>query len=215
MAMTAATPANVQVPRLGDRDRPGDSRIAEIQARLTAIALFDQPCDGHFTAAVTTSLRRFQWYLVNRRWRLRVPADSQPAIGLIEPSPVNAAITVSGTCDLATALELKMWAEGAVRPTTSLVRLGLDRFARLERSPTFSRLSYPGAQPGEVLVNDGFVTGMEALDSAADGAGITVRVNQTFRVQGIAPRGAVVPPATRSQHLIGHAVDGNSSPARK
>lgn len=58
-------------------------------------------------------------------------------------------------------------------------------------------------------MNEDFVGGLESINRAAKDTGITVRINQTFRVAGIAPRGAVVPPATKSQHLIGRAVDGN------
>jgi hypothetical protein len=36
-------------------------------------------------------------------------------------------------------------------------------------------------------------------------------INQSFRVHSIPPSGAVVPPANKSQHLIGHAVDLNIS----
>ena len=59
-----------------------------------------------------------------------------------------------------------------------------------------------------MLVNTDF-TGLDTLNTVASAASVQLRLNQTFRVQGIAPRGAVVAPATRSQHLIGHAVDLN------
>jgi hypothetical protein len=60
-----------------------------------------------------------------------------------------------------------------------------------------------------VVVHKDFVASMEAINDAAADAGVLFQVNQTMRVAGVPVGGAVVTPATNSQHLIGNAVDFN------
>jgi hypothetical protein len=206
--MATQPPGAEVLPIKGDRDAPGQTRIRDIEDRLAQMSLSDQPPNGRFDADLETALRRFQWYLANRPWRLRVAAGGMPETGTIE-AYVAPVIGITGAYDQATARELRNWSEAGMRPTTPLVRLDLSRLPHCERAPTYTQLTYPGGAANEVLVNDGFVAGMEALDHAAGQARVRVRINQTFRIQGVPPRGAVVPPATRSQHLIGRAVDGN------
>ena len=84
----------------------------------------------------------------------------------------------------------------------------MGRFANIERAGTFTTLIYPSAAGDEVLVSGDF-GGLDILDRVAGQQKVQLRLNQTFRVRGVAPHGAVVAPATRSQHLVGHAVDLN------
>lgn len=196
------------LPRRGDRDARGETAVRDVQTLLDRLALMDTPVNGVFDAAMAKAIRRFQWYLVNRPWRLRVGQG-----GAIETALIGAytplAVGITGAYDQATADALTAWVGGGYRPTTSLVRLDLGRFANVTRSATYTQLSYPGAAVGELLVAEAFVAGIGAIDTAAGANKITVRINQTFRIAGIAPRGAVVPPATKSQHLVGRAMDGN------
>lgn len=206
--MVSLSVANVLSAKRGDRDGPGETRIKDIQARLGKLSLNDGPANGVSDASMATALRRFQWYLVNRPWRLHVRAGSTPSTGLIE-AYTPGTVGITGSYDQATADTLQAWTAGGYLPTTSLVRLNLTRLGNCERAATYTQLSYPGAQPNEVLVNERFVSGLTAINDAAGISKISVRINQTFRVAGVAPRGAVVPPATKSQHLVGRAVDGN------
>lgn len=203
-AALAALPA----PRRGDVDREGDDRIARIQERLRALGLIEVAPDGDFGPGTETAIRRFQWYVANAAYRLRVPAGGNATTGLVEPFTRNPAVTINGMYDLATALELKVWAENGHRPTGLLVRIDVQRYTNLERAPTMRQLN--GVRGGEILVDEGFLPGLGSLNAAARTAGVTFRLNQAFRVEGAVVGGAVVTPATRSQHLIGRAVDGNS-----
>ena len=38
---------------------------------------------------------------------------------------------------------------------------------------------------------------------------MTIKINQALRLHGVEVTGSVVPPASKSQHLIGHAIDCN------
>lgn len=203
--MATAPPA---LPRRGDRDSQGESAVGDVQTMLDGLGLMDTAANGVFDAAMAKAIRRFQWYLVNRPWRLHVGPGGALSTALIQQYTPSA-LGVTGAYDQATADALRVWVDGGYRPTTALVRLDLGRFANCVRAATYTQLTYPGATATEVLVNEAFVGGIGAIDTAAGANKITVRINQTFRVAGVAPRGAVVPPATKSQHLVGRAVDGN------
>jgi peptidoglycan hydrolase-like protein with peptidoglycan-binding domain len=182
--------------------------IADLQQALADVGVYTSTVDGQFGPGTLAALRRFQWFVINSRYRLRVTAGAAPVTGVVTQYPVNARVLFTGQCDAVTATELRAWTTGFFRTTSLLVRVPVSRFTNITRAATFTTLAYPQATDDEVLVNGNF-TGLDTLDRVARGADLQLRLNQTFRVQGIAPRGAVVAPATRSQHLIGHAVDLN------
>lgn len=182
--------------------------IAELQTALTAVGVYTSTIDGDFGAGTQLALRRFQWFVVNSRYRLQVAAGAAVATGAVQSYLANGSVAVTGQCDVATACELLDWVASNVRTTSLLVRFPLSLLPRTTRAPTFTTLTYPAAAAGEVLINGNF-GGLQTLDAATRTPDVDLRLNQTFRVEGVAPRGAVVTPATRSQHLIGHAVDLN------
>jgi hypothetical protein len=54
-----------------------------------------------------------------------------------------------------------------------------------------------------------FHTLLDTVDIAAGECGVKVHITSSFRVKGAAVTGAIVPPAQRSNHLVGHAIDMN------
>lgn len=189
------------------RDLSG-TPVAELQQALTDVGTYSSTVDGQFGPGTALALRRFQWFAANGSYRLRVAASAPAAMGAIVQFAGNATVTVNGQCNAVTATELLAWTAGPFRTTSLLVRVPMSRFSNISRAATFSTLNYPSAADDEVLVNGDF-TGLDTLNTLARTANLQLRLNQAFRVQGVAPRGAVVPPAGRSQHLIGHAVDLN------
>ena len=89
------------------------------------------------------------------------------------------------------------------------MRKSTAALSNIELAPTFTLLAYPAAAAHEFLMHQNFAASVATLNTEAARASVHLRVNQSFRVQGVAPSGAVVPPATNSQHLIGHALDLN------
>ena len=208
------------VLRLGDSDlahrwgghvQPARSGtpVTDMQRALAAAGTYTAGLDGLFGAGTQLALRRFQWFLANSRHRLRVPAGSAAAAGTIEAYARPAAVHLTGHCDAATASELSAWIAAHVRTTTLLVRVPMSRFSRIERSASFTTLDYPDARDDEVLANAGFVAGLDSMNQGANDKSVSLHLNQTFRLHNVPPSGAVVPPATRSQHLIGQAADLN------
>lgn len=192
----------------GVRNGMTGTPVAELQQALAAVGVYTSTVDGQFGPGTEIAVRRFQWFLGNSRYRLNAPAGSPAEMGAIVAYAGNALVIANGQCNAAFATELLAWTAGGFRTTSLLVRVPMSRFSNITRAATFTTLAYPSAADDEVLVNTDF-TGLDTLNTVASAASVQLRLNQTFRVQGIAPRGAVVAPATRSQHLIGHAVDLN------
>jgi hypothetical protein len=183
--------------------------VADLQRALTAVGTYTAGVDGAFGNGTQLSLRRFQWFAINCRYRLRVPAGAAVSGGTFDRYVQNMAVLLNGQCNATMAAELAAWQSVNARTTTTLVRVPISRFAQIERSTTFKTMSYPNAGDTEVLANQGFVAGLDSLNTAAGTAKVQLRLNQVFRDQGVPPSGTVVPPASKSQHLIGHAADLN------
>jgi hypothetical protein len=80
--------------------------------------------------------------------------------------------------------------------------------ARCEASVivTYSHPAYVGSP---LIASIGFLPALNELGRIAQDAGVRIRVTHSFRAEGTALTGAIVPPARRSNHLVGHAIDMN------
>ena len=183
--------------------------VRELQEALAAVGVFKFTPDGDFGGGTHDAVRRFQWYLNNMSHRLQVPPATDPSLGTIVPLSAPSGIKVDGRATVTVIDALLAWAAGGFVTTSPLVKLGLLLLVNTDVSAEFTTLSYPSARQSEVLVHEDFVDTMTLLDAEAKAANVKLRINQTFRVQNIPVKGAVVPPASKSQHLIGHAVDLN------
>lgn len=184
------------------------SPVAELQAALIAIGTLTYPADGHFGPHTEHALRRFQWYVAKVRYRLQLLPGNLPASGTICHNPPGAHGT-HGICDAGTGRLIDSWKVGNFVTTSPLVRLNVNPLSNVETSETFKTLSYPSAKDDEVLVHADFASVIGTMNEQAKKANVVLEVNQTFRRHNIPPTGAVVPPAAKSQHLVGHAVDLN------
>ena len=198
----------------GGSPRPtqSGSPVTELQTaliKLGTLSFAADAADGAFGSHTEEALRRFQWYVAHLRFRLNLLPGAAPASGTIVPYPVSPAGT-PGMCDAVTAALILSWLADNFVTTSPLVRLNVDSLSNIEIGDGFQRLDYPGAKTGEVLVHADFASALGGMmNREASEAGVVLHLNQTFRREGVPPVGAVVPPATRSQHLVGHAVDLN------
>jgi len=77
------------------------------------------------------SVRRFQWYLNNMDYRLKVNAGAAASAGLISPfGSVSSGLL--GVCDARLARELASWLDGKYICTTPLVRLSLGGVSNVD-----------------------------------------------------------------------------------
>jgi hypothetical protein len=67
-------------------------------------------------------------------------------------------------------------------------------------------IGYRGRQ---ILVHKTFLSAMRRLDTYSQATNVTVIITQSYRHPEATSRGERVPPARRSNHLAGHAVDFN------
>jgi len=206
--------------RLGDDDKKqiwgGAKRhgrtgnpVHELQAALVAIGTLEATPDGNFGGHTRDALHRFQWYLRTQSYRLKLLPGKDPFTGVISPftGKVGGA---PGLCDKNIAAELLAWQAANFITTTPLVRVSLQNVSNVDPSDTFKKLDYPQAADEEVLAHADFADSITStLNEQAKKAKVKLAVNQTFRVQGAHVGSAVVSPAKKSQHLIGHAVDLN------
>ncbi len=61
----------------------------------------------------------------------------------------------------------------------------------------------------EILADADFLPLLDRLNDLASTCGVEIHVTSSFRDPDRAPNGAIVPPATRSNHFVGHAIDMN------
>jgi hypothetical protein len=173
--------------------------VRDLQVALAAVGVFDLTPDGAFGKNTLDAVRRFQWNLLHTTFRI--------VGGALEARVASTDVSVTGIADSATAAALKAWTDAHATTTGTLVRADLAAFPQLRDS--FQTIPNPTIRNGDLIVDTAFLAGVQSLDTAAAGAHVTLTVNQAFRVAGVPVGGAVVTPATKSQHLIGHAIDCN------
>jgi hypothetical protein len=63
----------------------------------------------------------------------------------------------------------------------------------------------------EVVIEEGFLKYLKVMESLAVQNNLQILVQQSFRMAEMPMAGNIVPPDTRSNHLVGHAIDINIS----
>lgn len=201
----------------GGKARTGMSGepVRELQEALVKVGAMDGPPDGDFGKKTQEAVRRFQWYLLSIAYRLRVTGSAKSLHGSLEPYKQPVGVKIDGFLRLPTLSTLIEWQDGGFETTSPLVACGFDKLSHIERYADFKILDYPSPGSDEMLVHQDFLPWIKALNGKAKDKAVKLRVNQAFRVQGLPVSGAVVPPASRSQHLIGYAMDVNIVDANK
>jgi hypothetical protein len=187
----------------------GGQPVHELQEALVKVGAASGKPDGDFGKKTQEAVKRFQWYLLRMIYRLRVTGGADPVHGTVEPYNPPIGVKIDGFVREPTLAALIEWRDGGFETTSPLVAYGVNKLSNIELSPTFTVLDYPSPGTDEMLVHQDLAAWVEALNGKAKDKKVKLRVNQAFRVQGLPVSGAVVPPASSSQHLIGHALDVN------
>lgn len=173
--------------------------VKDLQSDLMAFGIFSGQADGVFGKGTKKFLKLFQWVATNSRRRL------------VDKSVIDVEKTfagqITGTMDTETCAEIKLWKSNNYYATGNLCATPISRYPNFKRGTLSSVRN--DIETTHMVVDRDFLIGLDQLNTAAKSNSITVSVNQTFRVQGAAVGGAVVTPANRSQHLIGHGIDIN------
>lgn len=197
--------------RWGGQQRPGSTGqpVRELQQALLTLGAMRATPDGDFGGKTQDAVMRFQWYLGRIGQRLRVSAAAGSVRGVLAAYTAPSGVQIDGLVRAATLGELRSWLQGGFELSSPLVAMSVAGLSNIELNSGFNALDYPSRGANEMLVHQDFVPRIKALNGAAKDAKVTLRINQAFRVQGLPVSGAVVAPASNSQHLIGHAVDLN------
>lgn len=187
----------------------GGQPVHELQEALVKIGAMSATPDGDFGRKTQDAVKRFQWYLINIAFRLRVTGSADSLHGSIEAYTKPAGIGSDGFASQPTLAEIVSWRDAGFETTSPLVAYSVGKLSNITLSSTFTVLDYPSPGNDEMLVHQDFVSWLVSMNDKAKANAVSLRVNQAFRVQGLPVSGAVVPPASKSQHLIGHALDVN------
>lgn len=176
--------------------------VRELQSDLTAVGCYDVKPNGTFDHSTTIAVKRFQYCLRHATHRTSVRQS------LLEQVINDHGIFITGVADHRTARHLKAWVAGGCAVTGTLRVVALAKFSEF-RKGSLQKIDNVSVTADDMVVHKGFVASLEAINTAADNAGVLFHVNQTMRLAGKPVSGAVVKPASKSQHLIGNAVDFN------
>jgi hypothetical protein len=170
-----------------------------LQTALQAVGVLDAKPDGDYGGTTETAVRRFQWNVRNLKcWLVN---------GVLQSNPPNLLIPVTGAADALTAKELQKWVTAGAVTTGNLVRVAVS--SQSQFLDDFKTIENPTVGNGDLVVDADFTGSLGLLNTAAKDAKVKLYITQAFRVAGVPVSGAVVTPASKSQHLIGHAIDCN------
>jgi len=144
---------------------------------------------------------RFQWNAKNITSRIKNKIITQVTRTFIDK--------IDGVVGNNSKKELAIWNDKHYNVTGDLVRVKEIKFSNIELGNGFKVISHPNVNTGELIVSSALVDYLKSVNEKAKELSLNIVLNQTMRVNGIKVSSAVVTPVSKSQHLIGHAIDCN------
>lgn len=172
-----------------------------LQTDLKNIGVYLAKIDGDFGKKTHDAVRRFQWNAKNITSRIKH--------NIITQAPKTFTDKIDGVVGKNSNKELAAWKTSHYTVTGDLVRVKETKFSNIELGDGFKVISHPNINAGELLVSSSLVDYLKSANKKAKELSLSIMLNQTTRVNGVKVSGAVVTPASKSQHLIGHAIDCN------
>ncbi len=204
--------SNKVVLKRGDSDKNGiwagnklttepGYNVKNLQTDLKAIGVYSDTIDGGFGVNTERSLKIYQWCLQNS-----INIIKNKALTTYTPKPEQ---KISGVYDTSTEISLKTWLSKNYIVTGDLVRISLPILSNIELSPAFKHIGKPIVTSDQLVVSKAAAGMIKLMNTTAKSLKIKIMINQALRIHGVKVTGSVVAPATKSQHLIGHAIDCN------
>lgn len=201
--------------RKGDNDKSkkwgGSARplasgehVKALQENLKQLKVYMAKIDGDFGGKTELAVKMFKWNAKNVGHRLK---DC-----MIVPDVSKLKTGNNGTVDCPTVEEIKRWKKNQFEATGDLVRVHTDQFNAIvteHSGELLKKLNHPDVGKNEFVVSEVLLEYLKKADTKAHELCLTIKINDALRVVGIPVSGAVVKPAKRSQHFIGHAIDCN------
>ncbi len=178
-----------------------DYTVKDLQKDLKAVGTFTDIENGIFGPKTENALKIFQWVCAN----FDKCVKNKTAVVRVK----KASILANGVLNKATNGELKIWVKNSQAVTGDLIRVPFSDLTNIEAGASFKKLSSIKVLKDEIVISKEAKKLLKDLNESAKNKSVTIKINQAFREHGIKVTGAVVPPASKSQHLIGHALDCN------
>ena len=175
--------------------------VKALQQDLKAVGTFTDTENGIFGPKTEKALKLFQWTCAN--------IDKCLKNNTATTRTKKATIKVSGVLDKASNDELQLWIKNSQAVTGDLIRIPFSDLTNIEAGPSFKKLSSAKVFKDEIVISKEAKKLLTDLNGQAKDKSVTIKINQAFREHGVKVTGSVVAPASKSQHLIGHALDCN------
>lgn len=178
------------------------SYVGELQKDLKRLGVYLGKIDGDFGPATEMAVRMFKWNAKNVHYRVHsrrgAVADRSSCLW-----------TTHGRVDAHTSGEIDRWLKSGYEATGDLVRVSMSSSKTFSPGSGYRKLEHPNIADDELVIAYPVVECLRMADLEASALSLKIVINQAFRVAGVPVSGAVVRPARKSQHLIGHAIDCN------
>lgn len=188
--------------KLAKTNEAPDYKVNDLQDDLKKVGTYTSNIDGDFGNKTLKALKIFQWSCAN------ITAYANKNNGQVMRA-LKSSIFATGELNKASYDELRSWVKNHQLVTGDLIKVKFSDFSNMEAGSGFKKITSISVQTGEMVISNVALQLLKDINSQAKAKSVTIIVNQTFRVHGVKVTGAVVIPATKSQHLIGHALDCN------
>jgi len=175
--------------------------VTRLQTDLKSVGVFPYKADGVFGPNTQKSLKIFQWACAN------IPASIKNKARISRLKTPS--VFVNGKLDKVTMDELALWVTNKQVTTGDLIRVAFSSLSAVEAGSGFKKIGTSNTMKGDLIISKAALSLIKKINKEAIEKKITIKINQAFRVSGVKVTGAVVTPASKSQHLIGHAIDCN------
>jgi len=175
--------------------------VKKLQADLKTLGVYTDRIDGDFGKISEKSLKIFQWVLANS-------SNAIKNRSLVKHTPVPN-LYASGRLDPVTFTNIQDWLKKKLTAGGDLVRVDTASLSNISLGPGFKHIGKPQVKKPDLVISRDALGMVKLMNDSAAKLGLTIVINQGLRLNKARVSGAVVPPATKSQHLIGHAIDCN------
>lgn len=182
-------------------ENPPKYLVKDLQEDLKSVGVFISTANGVFGPKTEKALKLFQWVcakmthcLKDKKHHSRVKTTK---------------ILIDGSLNLDTYNELTQWIKDKKEVTGDLIRISFSDLSNIEASPNFKKISSAKVFKTELVISKSAKKLISDINNKAKNQSVTIKVNQAFRENSVKLTGAVVTPAKKSQHLVGHAIDCN------
>ena len=185
----------------GKKHKVAATHVTDLQEDLKAVGVYTSKIDGGFGNLTVDALKRFKWNAKNIKRRLKNKN--------IVCAPKRFTGVINGLVDVNTKKELSAWRMKNHKATGDLIRIKELEFTNIRIGTGFRKIPHPCISDDDIVVSSVLLEYLVHADNKAKELSLMLNFNNAMRVSGVKISGAVVKPAGRSQHLIGHAIDCN------